>query len=414
MLKWNLEFRSVFIAVLISGTLFFIALLLHKARPQSEVSQHEPQFTRASGKCAACHVQETSAIVRQYEMSKHAQVGVNCYSCHKALEGQKKFEHRGFVLSTEVTPMNCAQCHANEHEQYMRSRHAAPAWAAVHGKKHFTKEQIAHAEKYHKGAVDRPPNQLAALEGESAIASGCDGCHDIGKPNHDQSVGKCTPCHSKHSTSIRLARNPQTCGQCHMGPDHAQIEIYNESPHGALFAAQSHYFNLDADPKKLTTKDMSVPVCATCHMSGLEGLKVTHDVSERLSYFLFAAISSKRPHYARARSEMQEVCAKCHARSKVESFYEDAEAVVRSTNKKVQAAKDIMQRLRKKGLLTPQAFDEDIEFLYFDLWHYYGRTAKHGAYMGGPDFVQWHGNYELLLKLTKLKKMAQELEHKKR
>ena len=26
--------------------------------------------------------------------------------------------------------------------------------------------------------------------------------------------------------------------------------------------------------------------------------------------------------------------------------------------------------------------------------------------MGGADFVQWHGNYELLLKLTELKDMA--------
>ena len=29
--------------------------------------------------------------------------------------------------------------------------------------------------------------------------------------------------------------------------------------------------------------------------------------------------------------------------------------------------------------------------------------------MGGADFVQWHGNYELLLTLTGLKAMAGEL-----
>ncbi len=413
-MKWNLEFRPVFIAILISASLIFSALLFHTARPQIEISHYEPNFTKATGKCAACHVKETSAIVRQYETSKHAQVGVNCYSCHKALDGQKKMEHRGFFLTAEVTPKNCAQCHTTEHNQYLKSRHAAPAWAAVHGKKHFTKEQIAHAEKFHKGAVNRPGNQLATLEGESAIVSGCEGCHNIGKPNHDLSIGKCSPCHSKHSTSLRFARNPQTCGQCHMGPDHSQIEIYNESPHGALFAAQSRYFNLDADPKKLTTRDMSVPTCATCHMSGLEGQKVTHDVTERLSYWLFAAISEKRPHFDRAKAEMQETCSKCHATSKIEHFYEKAEAVVQSTNKKVQTALYIMKKLRQKGLITSEPFDEPIEFLYFDLWHYYGRTAKHGAYMGGPDFVQWHGNYELLLKLTKLKKMAKALEDKKK
>ena len=40
--------------------------------------------------------------------------------------------------------------------------------------------------------------------------------------------------------------------------------------------------------------------------------------------------------------------------------------------------------------------DAGIQFDEFDAWHFYGRTAKHGAFMGGADFVQWHGNYELL------------------
>ena len=41
--------------------------------------------------------------------------------------------------------------------------------------------------------------------------------------------------------------------------------------------------------------------------------------------------------------------------------------------------------------------------------HYFGRTAKHGAFTGGADFVQWHGNYELLLKRTELEEMADAL-----
>ncbi|HEY2092196.1 MAG TPA: hypothetical protein VGJ81_09920 [Thermoanaerobaculia bacterium] len=53
-------------------------------------------------------------------------------------------------------------------------------------------------------------------------------------------------------------------------------------------------------------------------------------------------------------------------------------------------------------------FDEPAEFLYFNMWHYDGRTAKHGAFMGGADFVQWHGNYELATKLVELKKAAAE------
>ena len=44
-----------------------------------------------------------------------------------------------------------------------------------------------------------------------------------------------------------------------MGPDHAQVEIYTESKHGALFTAQRASLNLAAEPKRLTTADMPVP-----------------------------------------------------------------------------------------------------------------------------------------------------------
>jgi hypothetical protein len=155
--------------------------------------------------------------------------------------------------------------------------------------------------------------------------------------------------------------------------------------------------------------DMPVPTCATCHMSGIEGLKVTHDVTERLSWYLFADISTKRPGYERAQNEMREVCETCHASSQVKRFFEQAEVVVAATNEKLERSLRLVAELRQEGLLTPEPFDEPVEFLAFDLWHYYGRTAKHGAFMGGADFVQWHGNYELLHLDVELRAMAREL-----
>ena len=194
-----------------------------------------------------------------------------------------------------------------------------------------------------------------------------------------------------------------------MGPDHSQIEIYNESKHGVLFAAQRASLNMSADPKRLTTGDMPVPTCATCHMSGLEGMKVTHDVTERLSWYLFAPVSKKRPAYTQGQDEMKEMCKKCHAAGRVEEVYAEAEVVLHATNQRVQAMTDLMADLRSEGFLTPQPFDEPMEFLAFDYWHYYGRTAKHGAFMGGADFVQWHGNYELLKLASEAQQMAAEL-----
>jgi cytochrome c5 len=197
-----------------------------------------------------------------------------------------------------------------------------------------------------------------------------------------------------------------------MGPDHAQVEIYHESKHGVLFNAQKGRMNLAARPEALTTRDMPVPTCSTCHMSGLEGEKVTHDTSERLSYYLFAAVSDRRPNYERGRRTMRATCLKCHTNPRVLQFYAEAEGVVRSTNQLVREAERIIAGLRKEQRLTPEPFDEPIEFLAFDLWHSGGRTAKHGAFMGGADFVQWHGYYEVVSKLAELKAAAAELRRK--
>lgn len=194
-----------------------------------------------------------------------------------------------------------------------------------------------------------------------------------------------------------------------MGPDHSQIEIYEESTHGVLFNAQRDEMNLGADPRLLTVADMPVPTCATCHMSGLGGVGVTHDTSERLSYWLFAAVSERRPTYVQGQDNMKAVCGNCHTANHTDAFYEEAEAVVESTNERVLEAKDIMDGLYEADLLTPAPFDEPIEFTYFDYWHYWGRTAKHGAFMGGADFVQWHGNYQLLAQLVELRALAEEL-----
>jgi hypothetical protein len=45
-------------------------------------------------------------------------------------------------------------------------------------------------------------------------------------------------------------------------------------------------------------------------MSGINGLKVTHDPSDRLSWFLAGEISTKRPNYARAQAAMQQLNAR--------------------------------------------------------------------------------------------------------
>jgi hypothetical protein len=279
----------------------------------------------------------------------------------------------------------------------------------VFGERALTPEQVAFSERYQPGGTKRPPHPFVAIEGPSAMASGCAACHSVGRPNEDGTLGTCTVCHTRHTSSVALARMPKTCAQCHMGPDHSQIEIYEESRHGVMFEAQRALLNLSVPSKSLTTRDMFVPTCATCHMSGLNGQKITHDPSERLSWYLADAISKPRPNHDRAQAEMKTICLQCHTKPLVERVYTQADAVVASTNRRVQEAASLMADLRKDGALTTPPFTQPIDFLYFDLWHYDGRTSKHGAFMGGADFVQWHGNYPMVAKMVELRAQAAEL-----
>ncbi len=403
------SFRSVFVAVFLATALVVAAFLVHARRPRVEVAQAHPEAVRATGKCASCHREETAAIVQEYEASRHGAVGTNCLDCHGAAEGQEKLEHRGFVLTKQVTAKNCAQCHAHEYDEFLRSRHAAPAYAAVVGPSAFTAEQVAFSEQYNPGAVRRPANALTGIEGNAAVASGCISCHSVGQPNKDGSIGACTACHTRHRASVALAREPETCGQCHMGPDHSQIEIYKESKHGILFNGFRNELNLGAPPKRLTVADMPVPTCATCHMSSFGGGGPTHNPGTRLSYYLFAEISQRRPTYQAGRDAMTAVCNNCHTSTHTRRFFEQAESIVATVNQRVQEGQAIVNGARARGLLTPAALDEPLEYTYFDFWHYAGRTAKHGAFMGGADFVQWHGNYELVKGIVELKAQAAEL-----
>jgi hydroxylamine dehydrogenase len=404
-----MSFRAVFIALVIGFALIIAAFLINRQRPRVETDRPSAAAIRASGKCAECHSRLQLSVVHEYELSAHARNGVNCLDCHHPADRQEEMSHHGFAIARKLTAGNCRGCHEPVYQQFLRSRHAAPSWAAVHGEEGLPAEQVAYAEKYHPGSCKRPPHPLVQLEGATASEAGCAKCHSVGRPNADGTIGTCTACHTRHTASVSIARLPSTCGQCHMGPDHSQLEIYTESKHGVLFSAQRGLLKLDAQPASLTTRDMFVPTCATCHMSGLNGLKVTHDTSERLSYWLADPVSRKRPGYALAQASMKEVCSQCHTAPTVDRVYAEAEKVVEKTNDKVQASGKIIDELRKDGILSTKPFTQPIDFKYFDLWHYYGRTVKHGAFMGGADFVQWHGNYPLLTHEVDIKDMAKQM-----
>ena len=137
--------------------------------------------------------------------------------------------------------------------------------------------------------------------------------------NPDGSVGACSACHLRHEFAVEQVRQPETCGKCHLGPDHPQKEIYEESKHGINYAANKHKMNL-ASPKWIPGEDYdAAPTCATCHMSATRTLPITHDIGDRISWTLRPAISEKIDakdlkdgknvkHWEDRRADMQSVC----------------------------------------------------------------------------------------------------------
>src|SRR5512146_3095432 len=126
-----MSFRTVFLAVFAGTALIVAALIVNARRPAVERLQPSPELIRASGRCAECHRRETPAVVAEYERSGHARGGVTCLDCHTPAKGQSGIEHRGFTIAGGLSSANCRACHARQYEEYVRSRHAAPAWAAV-------------------------------------------------------------------------------------------------------------------------------------------------------------------------------------------------------------------------------------------------------------------------------------------
>jgi len=246
----------------------------------------------------------------------------------------------------------------------------------------------------------------------------------IGRINLDGSLGSCSACHSRHDFSPRRARQPENCGKCHLGPDHPQKEIYEESKHGVAFRDLKHRMNLDSKTWVLGKDYSQAPTCATCHMSGhsKNGGKVTHNAGARISWtnrppvslvldtdkdgkVITAAdpavrrklLADKGAEAASVkRGRMKQVCLHCHTPDYVNAFYKQYDDFVVLFNEKfAKPGEKIMAELRKQKLITPTQFDDKIEWTWFYLWHHEGRRARHGASMMAPDYAHWHGMYEV-------------------
>ncbi len=363
--------------------------------------------------CVNCHINTAPGIINQYGYSTMAAVGVTCRDCHEVEEDYPGGEsHMGqFHIIASPTPKICGKCHNQQWQQFNRSRHAAPAYAAMRGLDDFNPQQLEDYEAIPEGLFDlaKAPDPLYELLGSDITQLACMACHKIGTPQPDGSIGECQSCHLRHEFSLEQVRRPETCNACHIGPDHPQWEIYQESAHGIAYQTSSEHWAWHGEPGTLTVDDFTAPTCAICHISAFGGSPTTHDVGDRLSWFLFQEVSTKRPDWDENRERMQDICGECHNDGFIRNFYSEADSATEAINDLVTEGQALMQQLDDNGLLTPEPFDQAIEFAYFNSWHSYAVTAKFGAWMQGANYTQWDGAFPLIQSLVELRMEVNEL-----
>ena len=396
------------VAVIVVLGLALIVLAIGQGASRAEKEQINA-LADSSDECVVCHRRTTPGIVEQFGHSSMAAAQVTCRNCHEVNANYPNaVEHEGTFVLNSPTTARCEQCHVTEVTQYNQSRHAVPAYVAYAGAESLPPDLLKQYESIPEAAPDpnRMRNSLFALEGPDVTQFACEVCHNIGKPAADGSVGQCQKCHLRHEFSLEQARKPETCNACHIGPDHPQWEIYVESPHGIAYHTGGENWNWEADPGTLTVNDFPAPTCAICHISGFGTSGTTHDVGDRLTWYLFAPISDRRPSWQDNKVRMQAVCQECHNENFIGNFYTAADSATEAVNAWVKESDDLVQPLKDNNLFTSAPFDEPIDFTYFELWHHWGRTAKFGVWMRGPDYTQWHGAYEVLSDLAELREMV--------
>lgn len=342
-----------------------------------DVELHD--YVAASDTCMTCHATSNPQLIADYKASSMAPY-VSCADCHAdnpAVANDFGDNHR-----LRPAAEQCATCHQEQFRGHQANRHS-----------------IGMQRVYESGRYDDLP---PCTTGQNALGSGgvatCTQCHNI-----EQS---CDSCHSRHLFDAKQARAPVSCATCHMGPDHAQWEMYSTSKHGVLNATRGETVG---------------PSCAGCHMpnKGTKpdgGVFTDHDLSfglawgpvggaashvgirrnGQLPYVLTGTTLSANPAFdpyapydmtlpadagadpgslyypldkpgrivqvtdpanvlnAR-RAQMVQVCTRCHAQSFATERLDIADGLHRNVTSVVNEAKDIIYALNYDRLLEPAA-----------------------------------------------------------
>ena len=438
------------------------------------------QVSEPTDECLICHRSVTPGIVADWERSRHAAttvtlalakdqasrrisadrvpdsltgVNIGCAECHTLNPGSHddSFDHGGYLVHTVVTPLDCAVCHPREQAEYdqnlMSHAHVNLSENAVY---RSLIKSVNGLQSIHQGRIIHEEPD-AATDFES-----CYFCHGtrigvegretrdtdfgvmefpdltgwpnrgVGRINPDGSMGGCTACHSRHQFSIKMARQPYTCAECHKGPDVPAYKVYSVSKHGNIYKSLKEDWDFDAVPWVLG-QDFNAPTCAACHVSlvhDTEGEVVaerSHRMNDRL-YIRILGLIYAHPHpqspntsiirnsaglqlptelsggivpdvlideseQERRKQTMQQICRACHSSQWVDGHFDSFDNTNGKTNAMTLTATQLLQTAWDEGLASDSSiFDEAIERMWVEQWLFYANTVRFASAMSGADY----------------------------
>ena len=462
---------------------------------------HDAGLSPQTQACIGCHSSVTPGIVEDWLTSRHSRTtpenalakpaiqrrmsagpvpaelrgyAVGCYECHSLNPDrhQDNFQHMGYRINVVVSPNDCSTCHPVEVGQYTGSK-KGQAW------KNIMSNPVYHALVSTTDGVKKVDNGRISMSPPSpqTLQETCLGCHGtrvevkgmkkvysgstwgeitvpdltnwpsqgVGRENPDGSIGSCTSCHPRHGFSIKVARKPYTCGQCHLDPDVPAYNVYKESKHGTIYETFEDKWNFEAVPWRLG-KDFTSPTCAACHNSLLtapDGTVIaqrTHDFGSRLWVRLFGLIYAHpqpkdgnttiirnkdglplpttflnepatdflidKAEQEKRYDVMKNVCRGCHTTGWITDHFAKMDNTVRETNDMVLAATKLMTEAWDSGAEDrTNPFDEQVERLWVKQWLFYANSVRYASAMtGAPDYAAFkNGWWELSDNLQKMR-----------
>jgi hypothetical protein len=388
--------------------------------------------------CTDCHKKITPSIVADWQLSKHSKNAVECSICH----GDKHTSAQDVANALIPTPETCAQCHEKQVTQFKGGKHAA-AWAAM------------------KAMPSAHMQPMAMMEG----MKGCGGCHKIGLKSEEEIKGlkkdgagfglaSCDACHTRHTFSVKEAKQPQACQTCHMGFDHPQWEMYSSSKHGvrALLVQNG-----------TLPESTAAPTCQTCHMQegnhgvttawgflavrlpmpedkqwaadratilqALGVLDPTGKPTSRLDVVKAANVARlTQGDWQKERDKMVTTCNQCHSVNFAKGELAKGDNMIKEADRLMAEAIRTVADLYKDGvikkpktyayafpdLLTFHDAPTVVEQKLFVMFLEHRMRAFQGTFHASPDYAMWYGWSEMQRDLTEIKTIAAELREKQK